>query len=1091
MAKNLITNIIVNGQVSSSFKQMANQIMQLGQLIEPFSRPVLEFEKKSVEIYQNYEDNMLAAQFALSAQYKSASKLAQVMDGLDNAAQQWAATTIFHTSDVSAAINEAAHAGWSFEQILSGIPKAMLIAQAGGLELSDGLDYLIKMMYATGTSFDDMDTLIDQWAKAANLSATDINELGQAFLSLGASATFGDSTQELFTMLAVLANAGTTGSKAGTLLRTAMMRVVAPTTKAEAAMEILGADIEEINEVLADENVTKAAKKLQGLGFSAYDAQGNLKPMLTIFTEMWGLIKDLDEEAQNEILAGIFPLRSINAAKAFMAAVGNGSMAELFKDIGDSEGYAASGAEIMMSGLTGAIETLSSKWEEFQRTTGETLAPAIENVAGALGSVVDWLNDLDEPTMSALVGGLTTLAGLGPTLLMAGFAMRMISAHPVATGLLLASIGLGAIVGYVSKLNELNFESVFGNVTLNVTALGEQIDAIETKFTNDKKTLSQWEEAVTTAAQTYKDKNTELSELMLTDVLTGKKLDKTEKDNLIAYANDIGNALYDGIKQSKAKQMTITQMLFGDEKAEEGLYLTDTEVVNAYYEGLFGEANALGQQLRDQLTAALRDDQLDAAELEAIQKTRDRMNRIAAQIQSMTRAEELNKQLLKSQRVSYDSVHDFVTANNEKLNSEIDAINEQYDDILATRMTAYEWAIENGMEFVTINGVKRKVSWADYDAMKAGVEKERQEAIASTTNKYGTVNRTAVDTAFKQSGMAEAWALLNGLPLDENGNLDFTDAFAGKTPAELTELTRQFDWLADNRAKILRDFNLSGEEGLWLERMLTGAMFAGQSANTWRDYMNTYGFDTLPEMSKLEEAEMELYKRDRKRDKEFDLNTRIARLLARKDEYQAAYDRYYNNEGRPWFYQGNADKANVQLWEKQMPGWDAEIARLQEELDNLDKPLTVETEVDDTAVKNYNPGEKTLYIIPTVRPGSGGDSVDNYVMTKYAEGGRASMASIFGDAGPEWAIPEEHSERTASLLNAAREASGFTWGDLIGRYGGLNAGNGGVTVNYQPVINGGDGAGIAAALAQDRDALVKLVKNALEEAKYKNAVFAY
>ena len=55
----------------------------------------------------------------------------------------------------------------------------------------------------------------------------------------------------------------------------------------------------------------------------------------------------------------------------------------------------------------------------------------------------------------------------------------------------------------------------------------------------------------------------------------------------------------------------------------------------------------------------------------------------------------------------------------------------------------------------------------------------------------------------------------------------------------------------------------------------------------------------------------------------------------------------------------------------------------------------------------------------------------------FAEGGRATTASIFGEAGAEWAIPEAHTNRTADLLNAARAASGFTWGDLISRYGGL------------------------------------------------------
>ncbi len=41
------------------------------------------------------------------------------------------------------------------------------------------------------------------------------------------------------------------------------------------------------------------------------------------------------------------------------------------------------------------------------------------------------------------------------------------------------------------------------------------------------------------------------------------------------------------------------------------------------------------------------------------------------------------------------------------------------------------------------------------------------------------------------------------------------------------------------------------------------------------------------------------------------------------------------------------------------------------------------------------------------------------------------MPSIFGEAGPEWAIPEEHSARTAALIDAVRRASGFSRADLV------------------------------------------------------------
>ena len=107
----------------------------------------------------------------------------------------------------------------------------------------------------------------------------------------------------------------------------------------------------------------------------------------------------------------------------------------------------------------------------------------------------------------------------------------------------------------------------------------------------------------------------------------------------------------------------------------------------------------------------------------------------------------------------------------------------------------------------------------------------------------------------------------------------------------------------------------------------------------------------------------------------------------------------------------------------------------------------------------------------------------------FAEGGRATSASIFGEAGPEWAIPEEHSERTAALLNAAREASGFTWPDILARFGGLNANpsNEPTTIIYSPTINAADATGVDQVLQEDKKRLDKWY----EEKKMRDQVEVY
>lgn len=90
-----------------------------------------------------------------------------------------------------------------------------------------------------------------------------------------------------------------------------------------------------------------------------------------------------------------------------------------------------------------------------------------------------------------------------------------------------------------------------------------------------------------------------------------------------------------------------------------------------------------------------------------------------------------------------------------------------------------------------------------------------------------------------------------------------------------------------------------------------------------------------------------------------------------------------------------------------------------------------------------------------------------------AQGGRATEASIFGEAGPEWAIPERHDTRTAELLNSAREASGFSWNELLASTGGLNGGGPVINNNfsYSPTIHTDDSKGMEEVLRRDKQYL--------------------
>lgn len=1124
MAKQLQMNVILGGSTTAGFDALAGKIEHLGASIDQVGSHVREFEIDSVNTYRSYEDNMLAAEFALSAQYDSASELNKIMADLDAYASDWASSTIFHTNDVSEAINEAAHAGWDYQEIIKGIPQAMLIAQAGGLDLSTGLDYLIKMMNSTETEFGNMGTLIDQWAMASNRSATNIGEMGEAFMALGSSAQFADSTQELFTLLGILANVGTVGSQAGTALRGSMVRLVAPTTKAEDAMSLLGAEADEINDILADENVTKAAKKLEGLGFSAYDAQGKLKPFVDIYKDLYQSIQGLEEVSQNEILSAIFPTRNISTAKAFIAAVGNGKLDEMFKAIGDSEGYAAKGADIMMSGLTGSIETLLSKWEEFERRTGETLAPGIEKAADFLGQMVDYVNNIDDTGFSAIVGGLTGLAAAGPSLLVVGGVLKAIATlGPLGSGVMLASVAISATVAALEKMNDIKFSENFGTMQLDLDTFAEHLNNLSTPFETQLNNLRKFDEALNAAEEKYANSSMKMAESMLTDVLTGKTLTDEEKKNLTDYANDISKAVQDGLLNGEAKDMSLLRTIFGDWRGDEASKngAEAAEAVHAWYQGALDEAKELGRQLREQMSEALTDGTLNETEQAAIQATVDRYNQIMAGIQNQMNSEEYYKMLWRSQGMGADSFGEYIDMLEESREKRIQDTTDAYGDLYAHTGSAFDSAIEKGLEYTTVNGERVKVTEKGKQEALDAVQASLNKAIAEIDSQTRDMAAKGFDQLMAHSNFGEAWDFLKDFGEYWRGQgeeFSFEDVNWGKfAPTE--ETVRQLAELgkANNNNRLIEDllpFFSDEGTGSYIDLLRNAGQLSGYMQSYLErkaDYEKSGGvFDLYNEFSteemRAQAAEIQALQSqlEAAQNQVSELETRQEQITQQIAQHEASL--IENRDSFFYNLMGGESKDNAALFgtatqaglyadlekvQAELETANSTVAEIQAALDGLTPPeLTVTAELDSSAVDSYEPPSKTMTVYAEVVERGGGT---NKPAKKYAEGGRATVASIFGEDGAEWAIPEEHSQRTAELLNAAREASGFTWSEIISRFGGLNANPSGRSVNitYSPVINAGNASGVASVLAEDKERLVKLVRKALDEQRFRDEVEVY
>lgn len=1053
--QNLTTNIIINAKTGNGFGKVGATLTEMGMIVNGISQQLINFGEDSVKVYREYELSMRDAEVALSTTYgRGTQQLQNVMNQLDTAATNWAATTIFHTNDVSNAISEAAHAGWDFDRIMSGIPAAMQLAQAGGLDLSEAVNYIVKSTYAAGIGFEDLGDFIDLWTFAANSSASTIGEFGDAMLRMGGTMRFAANPEELMTLIAVTANAGAVGSEAGTMIRNSVMRLIAPTDRANKAMAELGATAEETAGMMEDESLAAVNATLAAHGFSVYDNRGNLRNVLDIYRDLYLALGDIAGGYENidrnqdalSILSAIFPTRTITEALNLVRAASEeyNGLYDAMTD-GAAEGYGEYAAETMMDTLNGSIMIFESKAERLKQLVGEELNPLVQNMAEFGGNIIDSISEMDPGAFSALVDGLTVVAGAGPALLTAGAAFRLIGlAMTPVGGAALGLTALAAAAVAVKDLSDSRFAEQFGSMELDTAALTGYIGSLSDSLREAYSEVDSFTASMNNAVASYQTASSTFSSTLLTDMLTHAQLTDADKAKLTQLGNDMYKSVQEAIANSTAASKSYWQTLFGgDGRAEyDTAFQQILALTDQAYEDAMGEAEEISFGMRVALGSAFADGQISEEEYQQIlaymRSYNDALARAASEAKNEEDYIQRQKWLRQAQTANWEEVQEVRST----AESERDTYLAEHEDQYLTERyrLQYRWqqAIDNGSyingELATEEGMARVLAEADraHQAEIRGIE-------ASYEKFFIDLSRQTVD--FLGGDDSNIGSFLNTVGRtgteDVNAN-DINLAWSNLSRNEksvMSDLVEQLEGYYDFDA-VLRDFGgenpIAGEYSAWRDAYAAWALLygmTGEQAEAYRAGLPEVSATDLPDMSPI----------------------------SMPVTPQIDTEMIDGIEGQSLTMDVGGDLSAL----------DAEIAAR-----------------DGTSI--------TVGVVPAGGGASSGTrgGFNGLFNRLFSSGGRATEPSIFGEGDlPEWAIPEEHSERTAALLNAARAASGFTWPDLLARFGGLNASpnNSPTTVIYSPVIHANNASGVAEALKEDKERLEKWWK----EQKMRDAMEVY
>src|SRR6478609_5636763 len=206
----------------------------------------------------------------------------------------------------------------------------------------------------------------DVLANVSNQASGEMTDFAAALTATGATAhSFGISLEDTNTVLGLFANAGIKGEEAGTLMKTMLTKLAAPSKPAQAAME--------------------------ELGLTVYDTSGKFVGMQSVTDQLRAAHEKLTTAAYNTDTAIVFGTRGIKGAAILgaQAADSYDKMSDAINKTGSAEQLAAA----KMQGFNGALENLTNQWQDIQLQIFDKVGPGltdfVSHVAGALPAVAD------------------------------------------------------------------------------------------------------------------------------------------------------------------------------------------------------------------------------------------------------------------------------------------------------------------------------------------------------------------------------------------------------------------------------------------------------------------------------------------------------------------------------------------------------------------------------------------------------------------------------------------------------------------------------------------------------------------------------
>lgn len=372
---------------------------------------------------------------------ETGEELEKSIQVLEEGARRLAETSKYSATEMAQGLEDFVLAGYSAEKAVETLPIAMQYAQAGTMELSTATEGLTMALSSlgnnselTGSDLDNMTILANQMAIVANATTTDLEGLVGSILKVGGQVeNMKIPLSTASTMIGILGDKGILAEEAGNSLNSILINLTQSSGQSADAME--------------------------ALGLSAFDANGNIKPIEQTLGELKKKLKSFEGDEQEVILSNM--LGGKTQAKTLQKLLQGideetGEFTEKYKNLKTElegtidlsqlqNGQTAleAMAEAMNDNLKGDISEMTSALEEGAISIFEKFEPQLREF---VQSITKGILEITEKIKNLTPEQLEMIASIAKWAVIAPIALKGIGA---------ITSGIGGLIGGIGKTYDL------------------------------------------------------------------------------------------------------------------------------------------------------------------------------------------------------------------------------------------------------------------------------------------------------------------------------------------------------------------------------------------------------------------------------------------------------------------------------------------------------------------------------------------------------------------------------------------------------------------------------------------------------------